>query len=78
LKDHIKKNEMGGACGTWKCVVYRVSAKKPDEKRPHGKPRRRLEDNIKMDLQAVRWKVMDSNRNMWQAVVNAVTNIGVS
>ena len=33
--------------------VYRVLVGKPDEKRPLGRPRRRWEDNIKMDLQEV-------------------------
>jgi hypothetical protein len=31
--------------------VYRVFVAKPEGKRPLGRPRRRLEDNIKMDLQ---------------------------
>jgi hypothetical protein len=31
--------------------VYRVLVGKPEEKRPMGRPRRRKEDNIKMDLQ---------------------------
>jgi hypothetical protein len=34
-------------------VVYRVLAGKPEGKRPLGRPRRRWEDNIKMDLQEV-------------------------
>jgi len=33
--------------------VYRVLAGKPEEKRPVLRPRRRWEDNIKMDLQEV-------------------------
>jgi len=33
--------------------VYRVLVGKPEEKRPLGRPRRRWEDNIKMDLQEV-------------------------
>jgi hypothetical protein len=33
--------------------VYRVSVGKPEEKGPLGRPRRRWEDNIKMDLQEV-------------------------
>ena len=33
--------------------AYRVLVGKRDGKRPRGKPRRRLEDNIKMDLQEV-------------------------
>jgi hypothetical protein len=31
--------------------VYGVLGGKPEEKRPHGKPRRKWEDNINMDLQ---------------------------
>jgi hypothetical protein len=33
--------------------VYRVLVGKPEEKRPLGRPRRRWENNIKMDLQEV-------------------------
>ena len=33
--------------------VYRVLVGKPEGKRPPGRPRRRREDNIKMDLQEV-------------------------
>jgi len=39
----------GGRC------VYRVLMEKPEEKRPLGRPRRRWEDNIKMDLR--KWDV---------------------
>jgi hypothetical protein len=35
------------------CVEYRVLVGKPEGKRPLGRPRRRWEDNIKMDLQEV-------------------------
>jgi len=38
--------------------VYRVLAGKPEEKRPHGRPRRGWE-HIKMDLQEVEWEGMD-------------------
>jgi hypothetical protein len=34
---------------------YRVLVEKPEEKRPLGRPRRRWGNNIKMDLQEVRW-----------------------
>ena len=34
-------------------VLYRVLERKPEGKRPLGRPRRRWEDNIKMDLQEV-------------------------
>ena len=44
---------MGGACGAYWEVrgVYRVLVGKPEGKRPLGRPRRRLVDNIKMDIQ---------------------------
>ena len=49
--DKIEKNEMGGACGTYGGRgVYKVLVGKPEGKRPLGRPRRRWEDNIKMDL----------------------------
>jgi hypothetical protein len=62
--------------------VYKVLMGKPEGKRPHGRPWRRWEDNIKMDLQEVRWGDMDwtdlaQDRNMWRAVVNAVMKLRV-
>ena len=51
----IEKNEMGRACGAYgggeRCA--RVLVGKPEGKRSLGRPRRRWEDNIKMDLQEV-------------------------
>jgi hypothetical protein len=41
---------MGGACSTYGRCAYRVFVKKPEERRPVGKLRRRRENNIKMDL----------------------------
>jgi hypothetical protein len=53
--DKIEKNEMGGACSA--CgegrVVYRVLVGKPEGRRPLVRPRRRWEDNIRMDLREV-------------------------
>ena len=37
--------------------VYRVLVGIPEGKRPLGRPRRRWEDNIKMDLQEVGWSM---------------------
>ena len=55
---------------------------KPEGKRPLGRPRRRWEDNIKMDLQEVRCGGMDrielaEDRDRWRALVSAVMNIRV-
>jgi len=46
---------MGGACSVYgeKIGVYRGWVGKPKGKRPLGRPRRKWEDNIKMDLQEV-------------------------
>ena len=41
--------------------VYRVLVGKPEGKRPLARPRRRWEDNIKMDLQEVGLGAMDRN-----------------
>ena len=44
---------MGESCGVYGGGVDRVLVGKPEEKRQLGRPRRRWEDNIKMDLQEV-------------------------
>jgi hypothetical protein len=60
-------------------AVYRVLIGKPEGKRPLGRPRRRWEDNIKMDLQDVGYGGMDcvelaQDRDRWRARVSAVMN----
>jgi hypothetical protein len=52
---------MGGACGTYggEESTYRILVWKPEEKRALGRPRRRWEDNIKVDLQEVGCERMD-------------------
>jgi len=52
---------MGGACSTngGRRGVYRVLVGKPEGKRPFGRPIRRWEDNIKMNLQEVGCGGMD-------------------
>ena len=55
---------------------------KLEEKRPLRRPKRRWEDNIKIDLQEVRFECVDWNdlaqdRDSWRAFVNAVMNLRV-
>jgi hypothetical protein len=62
--------------------VYRVSVGKPERKRPLGRPRRRWEDNINMDLLKVGCEGMDwidpaQVRDSWRAIVNALMCIRV-
>jgi hypothetical protein len=40
-------------------VAYRILVRKPDGKRPLGRPRRRWVDNIRMDLREVGWDTTD-------------------
>jgi hypothetical protein len=62
--------------------VHRVLVGKPKGKRPVGRPRRRWEDNIKMDLQEVGggrrdWMELAQNRDGWRALVSMVKNLRV-
>ena len=62
--------------------VYRVLVGKPGGKRPLGKPNRRWEDNIKMDLQEVGgdcgdWMELAQDRDRWRAIVSTVMNLRV-
>ena len=61
--------------------VHRVLVGKPEGKRPLGRPRRRWEDNIKIDLQEVGeggdWMELAQDRDRWRALVNTVMNFRV-
>jgi hypothetical protein len=62
--------------------VYRVLVGKPEGKKPLGRPRRRWEGNIKMDLQEVvcggmDWIELAQDRDSLRALVNVVMNLWV-
>jgi hypothetical protein len=75
---------MGRACSTngEQKNAYRIWVGKPEEKRPLERPRRRWEDNIRMDLREIAWGDMDwidlaQDRDQWMALVNTVMNLRV-
>ena len=62
--------------------VHKVLVGKPEGQRPLGRPRRRWEDNIKMDLREVGggcgdWMELAQDRDRWRALVSTVMNFRV-
>ena len=63
--------------------AFKILTGKPIGKRPLRRPRRRWEDNIRMDLQEIginagNWVDSAQDRNYWKALVNAALNLRVS
>jgi hypothetical protein len=62
--------------------AYNILVGRPERRRPLRRPRRRWEDNIKMDLREkgfgdVDWIHLAQDRDRWRALVNTVMNIRV-
>jgi hypothetical protein len=62
--------------------VYRILVRRPEGKRPLGRPGCRWEDNIKMDLREIgidgaNWIQLAQDRVQWRAFVNTVMNLRV-
>jgi len=61
--------------------VHRVLVGKPEGKRQLGRPGRRWEDNIKMDLREVGgvedWMELAQDRDRWRALVNTGMNLRI-
>ena len=62
--------------------VYRVLVGKPEGRRSLGRPRRRWENNIRMDLQEegcgyMDWIGLAQDRDRWRTLVSVVTNLRV-
>ena len=71
---------MGGACSVYGGEERRIQGfgGKPEGRRPLGRPRRRWEGNIKMDLQEVEcmdWIELAEDRDRWRALVNGLMSI---
>jgi hypothetical protein len=65
-----------------KRTAYTILVRKPEGKRPLGRPRRRWVDNIKMALReigldGVDWIKLAQDRDQWRALVNTVMNLRV-
>jgi hypothetical protein len=62
--------------------AYRVFDEKAEGKRPIGRPWRRWENNIEIDISKIGWGVMDridvaQDRDQWWALLNMVMNLRV-
>jgi ribosome biogenesis protein Nip4 len=62
--------------------AYNIWVGRPERRRPLGRPRRRWEDNIKMDLRKivfgdVDWFHLAQDRDRWRAVVNTVMKLRI-
>jgi hypothetical protein len=61
--------------------AYRILVGIPKGRRPFGRPRRKWDDNIKMDIQEVEWGMnwidLSQDRDKRQVVVDAVMNLRV-
>jgi hypothetical protein len=78
----IKSRRIGWSAYVARMVESRGLVGKPEGNRPFGRPRRRWEDNIKIDLQDaglgdMDWIQLAQDKNRWWALVNTVMNLRV-
>jgi hypothetical protein len=78
----IKSRRMRWTGHVARMRVYRVFVGRPEGKRPLGRPRRRWEDEVKIDLREIgidgeNWIQLVQDRVQWQAYVNTVMNLRV-
>ena len=63
-------------------MLFKILTSKPRGKRPLGRPRRRWEDNVRMDLRKIginmrNWVDSAQDEDYWRALVNATLNLWV-
>jgi hypothetical protein len=63
-----------------KTNAYRIFVRKPEGKRPLGKPRRKWEDNTKKDVREIRWDDMEwidlaQDKVQWRALVDTALSL---
>jgi hypothetical protein len=78
----IKEDEMDMVCSMHGENAYRILVGKPEGKRSLGRPKRRLKDNIIVDLTKVGWVGMDrihlaQDMKRWRTLVNTEMNLRV-
>ena len=72
---HVARMEEGRS-------AFKISTGKPKGNRPLGRPRRRWEDNIRMDLEEIdinasKWVDSAQDRDYWRALVNTALDLRV-
>jgi hypothetical protein len=70
------------ACMGEEMKLYKILVRNPEEKRPLGRPRRRWEVGIRMDLREIGWRIVEwiqlaQDRNRWRSLVNTVMKLWV-
>ena len=82
----IKSRKLRWACNVARMEesrsAFKILTDKPTGKRPLGRPRRRWEDNIGMDLQEIginadNWVHSVQDKDYWRALVNMALNLRV-
>ena len=75
---------MGRACSQngGSRSAFKIVTGKPTGKRPSGRPRRRWEDNVRMDLEEIgisagNWVNLAQDTDYWRALVNGALNLWV-
>jgi hypothetical protein len=80
--NQIKENEIGKECNAWQRSECKVLVRKTEGTRSYGRPGRRWEDNVKMDLKGtgaedVDWMYLAQDRDKWPESAYTVINLRI-